>query len=45
MSDQDLVNTIDKVSLAYTTGDFNGIYTQIESKGTEDEPDLMDPEI
>ena len=43
--DQDLINTIDEVSLAYTTREDDGLYTQIESKDTEDEPDLMDLEI
>ena len=44
-TDHDLIKITNKVSLVYTMGDKDGIYTQIESKDTEDEPDLLDPQI
>ena len=41
----DLVQTSDEVSLAFADTNNSEIYTQIESKDTDEEPDLMDPEI
>ena len=44
MQERDLVQTSDEVSLAYANDINSELYMQIESKDTEEDPDLMDPE-